>query len=572
MYRTHLPALVLLAAVTLGVLFAGGLGAVGHPVGDMPDHLWGTWWWGRQVLSGQLPLTTDITHYPTPLSLWHIDPVGAAVGLLLRPLGFPAAWNGVVFLQLLLGGLAGYATTWDLLRSRAAAVTSGLLLVTSPYLLGVLHSGLSELLGMAAPVALCWALVRTMGLDPQGRPPLRHGPWISGVLVSLCALQSFYYGAFGGLLAACAVLGPGWRGRLAALAKLTAAFAVTTLPWMLPLYRTLQGGAVSDESAPGWGHTFLPGTDLLTFFWPGDYYFPDTIANGNPGIIQVSYLGWVAAGAAAWGLWRQPALRRLVPMMATYGVLMLGPRLVIGGEMLDLPGTDLPFYLPLAALYVDGSPLQLVHHPYRMVALFLPLLSLLAGAGVAAAPRPWSAGLVALAVAEALLISPAKWPLATADLTPPPLALSAEEGPRLDWPADATRWNRRYLLWQVSHHQPIPYGINVFLGEDLRRDPVVRALLESLDDPRARASNRDVPYDGPIVPMGGEETSLEALGVGVLLLHRAALSEGEHARAEAILRDAYGDPIEADADTMVWRPVRRSVDDRRRPGGSRRRP
>ena len=70
--------------------------------------------------------------------------------------------------------------------------------------------------------------------------------------------------------------------------------------------------AVSASNAPGWaGGGPLPATDLLSFVWPGRYYFPDTPSLGNPGILHVNALGWVALGLAALAVSRRPEARPL---------------------------------------------------------------------------------------------------------------------------------------------------------------------------------------------------------------------------------------------------------------------
>ena len=93
--RPHVPAalgllvLVCVALWPLPALLFGGTDAVGHEVGDLADHYWGTWWFGLELLSGHLPGSTDLVQYPGDVRLWYVDPLGAMIGLLLRPLGFP---------------------------------------------------------------------------------------------------------------------------------------------------------------------------------------------------------------------------------------------------------------------------------------------------------------------------------------------------------------------------------------------------------------------------------------------------------------------------------------------------
>ena len=70
--------------------------------------------------------------------------------------------------------------------------------------------------------------------------------------------------------------------------------------------------------------------------------------------------------------------------------------------------------------------------------------------------------------------------------------------PVLDWPADATHWNRRYLTWQTQHERPVAVGVNVFMTETLQADPLIGALANQLDDLHQRA-DRDTPFSGRCV-------------------------------------------------------------------------
>ena len=423
--RPHVPAalgllvLVCVALWPLPALLFGGTDAVGHEVGDLADHYWGTWWFGLELLSGHLPGSTDLVQYPGDVRLWYVDPLGAMIGLFLRPLGFPGAYNGMVLFQAMFAALAAYAVGVWATGSRAAAFVAGAVAGASPYMMGLVYSGLSEYFGLGFPVLFTAALISAMGLDPRGRPPVRGAPWIAGALLAACAAQAFYYVAFGGLLTICAVVGPGWRGRVRTAAHIAVVSAVLAAPLFIAAWITLSSpdAAVTQENAPGWAYKALPATDLFTFFRPGEYYFPDT-RKSNPGILHVNYLGWVALGLAGLGLVRVRAelsrVRALLPMAATYLVFALGPRLCVGGTLATWGAGAVP--LPLALLYVPGSPFRFVHHPYRMVAFFIPVLALLAAVGALALPRAARFVAAGLILLEATVASPANRRRSTHDL------------------------------------------------------------------------------------------------------------------------------------------------------------
>ncbi|MBN1335862.1 MAG: hypothetical protein JXB39_07860 [Deltaproteobacteria bacterium] len=531
--RRHLPSLLLVAVAAGLALWPAPLlrAPVGHPLSDLADHYWGTWWWGGEILAGRLPLRTTITHLPAGQALWYVDPVGAAIGLLVRPLGFPAVYDVVLLVQALAAGGALYLAAWRICAHRGAAVTAGLAGVASPYLLGLVHSGLVEYAGLAAPVLFVLLALEAL----EGR----RLAWL-GVATALAAstLQAFYYGAFAALLGACLLVGRRPLERVRRLVPGLALGLALSAPILWVAGASVFGGsgAVDPASAPGWRQATWPAVDLSLFLAPGSRTFPDTPALGNPGILHVHYLGWVLVVLGVAGLARHPRLRPHRWAFLVFGVMALGPALAWGGRPVTVGGVAVP--LPLALLYrIPGSPFALVHHPYRFAAFLVPILALGLAASVAALRR-WGAVPVGLALlVEGLVASPVPWPLPTADPFPPAIH-GALPGPGgvLDWPPDATSANRAYLLWQVSHGHPIPYGVNVFLSEAIEEDPLVADLLDTLTRPGERVRNRDVPGDARFPPPRPDGlTRLAQMGLAWVVLHPDRLSDAEVEEAEAVL-------------------------------------
>lgn len=520
---------------------------VGHPVGDLADHVQGAWWVAGALLEGHWPLATTVTHLPTPQRLWYVDPVGAVVMAPWWRVSGPFAWN----LGLLLQVLVATALAWWVGRRATASAWAGTVVaavsVPSAYLVGLLHGGLSEYAGLTPVVGAVWWTLLAMGRDPQGRRTRPRDAWIAGLCLGLAAWQAAYYGVFAALFALCCVPGAGWRARLGPLVRMGGVAAAVVTPLALALWWTLspQDAAVSSANAPGWGGGGpLPATDVLTFVWPGDHYFPDTPALGNPGILHVNALGWVALALAGLAVWRRPEARMLRMPAVLYGLMLLGPGLVVAGRPLDIP-------LPLALLYAGPSPFGLVHHPYRLVSLAMVLLGLLAGLGALQLSSRWRVA-AALAVGlEVAVATPAPWPLET---TPrPELApYTWASGGVLDWPPGGTSENRGYQLAQVEHGLPVPWGVNVLLPEPLAADPLVALLLEQLDDPRARARNRDVPGRDPrVAPLSGE-SRLGQLGIQQVVLHHGALSGRERRAATEILVRHLGPPVGTGSWGAAW--------------------
>ncbi len=525
---------------------------LGHATGDLADHVQGAWAFVEDLRSGRDPLRTHLSHYPTPLPLWFVDPLGALLGAAGWRIDAARSWDLVLLAQVFLATAVAYGAGRDLTGARSAGLLTAAIAGPSPYLLSLLHSGLSEMVGLAPLIGAIWASLRATGRDPRGRPAPRWMAPLAGLLIGLCAWQAFYYAAFAGLFLLCCVPGRGLLARLRPVAIAGAGALVVAAPALALLWGTLRGagGAVGEHNAPGWASGGPPpATDLLTFLRPGAYYFPDTPALGNPGILHVNYLGWVALLLALLALLRpRSAGPRAAPLAlpaALYGLLMLGPGLVLGGRHLGLP-------LPLALLYLGPSPFALVHHPYRMVAVGMVLLGLLAGLAslrLSPALRLLLAGAV---LAETALLSPAPWPLQT---TPLPGPAAWQERPRggSGLAPDATAQNRRYQLAQLRHGRAVPYGVNVFLPDALAEDALVNGLLRDLDDPRARARNRDVPARRDPVPAARPGPSqLAEWGFGALILHRDALSPAEWARADQRLRAAWGPPTRTGSWGAAW--------------------
>jgi len=526
--------------------------AIGHPYGDLADHYWGTWWFGRELLEGRLPTSTNMSHFPDALRLWYVDPLGALIALPLRLLGFPMAWNGLLFVQVFGTALATWLAARDLL-GREAAPLATVVVAGHPFVLGLLHSGLSEYLGLWPVVLFTWAAIRGLGLDPQGRPPPARAPWYLGFALLACALQAPYYAVFAGLWVACCVPGDGWQPRLGAVVRGLTRGVALCVPVAVAVGLSLMGAAAVDsDTAPGWALAELPATDVLTFVRGGAYYFPDTVEHGNPGILHVNYVGWAALSLAVLGLVRDPRVRPLGRAFALYGVLALGPRLAFAKKLPVLFGG--PVLLPLALLYFPGSPVRLVHQPYRMVVFLIPLVALMAAAGALRLPpvARWVA--IAVILGEAAFVSPAQWPLQSMDVRTPALFSELEEpGAVLDWPPDATTWNRHYMTWQLGHERPVPYGVNVWIEEDLRKDPLVGVLLRALEDPTERARNRDVPFPTELVlPVDDGASRLAELGFRYVVVHKSALSNLEWGRAKNILRLRLGDPVAEDREHAAW--------------------
>ncbi len=548
--REHRLQLLILLGIALLVLWPLplGQGILGHPLSDMPDHYQGIWWWGAEINALRLPLVTTVTHLPAGQELWFVDPVGAAIAVILRPLGFPWAYNLTILAELLLAGVMLYRLAWRRFERRGPALLAGTIGISAPFLLGLVHSGLTEYLGLFFPVVLLGDALHAL----EGKPRA----WLFVAIgVALCAAQALYFGAFAALLLLCLLVGsePGQRAKRLLPALALGLVLCAPLAWHVLSGILGEGGAVGASNAPGWQQPTLPATDISLFFRPGDHYFPDTPALGNPGILHVHYLGWAALLLALWGFLRHPTLRPHRWGVLVFAIFALGPALAFWGRPVMLG--DAPMSLPLAVLYrLPFSPWSLVHHPYRLTAFLVPLLAVGAAGAVSLLPRWVAFAAIPLVLAENLLISAAVWPLPVTDASLPAVYGDLPgPGGVFDWPPDATTWNRRYQIWQVQHERPIPYGVNVFLREPLMRDPLVAELLSVLEDPGQRVRNRDVPYppDFP-EPAGGGWSSLGDINLRFFVLHPQAMARRELVATREVLGSWLGEPVMHGVEAEVW--------------------
>jgi len=517
--RPHFRPLLALFALALAILLPTFLqgGALGHPISDMPDHYWGSWFFGEELLGGRWPIHSEITHLPEGGTLWIVDPIGGFLLLFLRPLGFPVAWNTGLFLQITAACWAGYWLGWTQLKAQKPAFLVGMACGLSPFALGILHSGLSEYAGG------CWPplFIGTLLLAFQRK----QGGFWPGLLLFFASLQALPLGLFGWLLALCFLPGPNGISRLKVFFKMSVVWAFLTLPLALFVRSTLQAddALIHAANAPAWQGQTLPVTDLMSWFRPGDWVFPPTPQMGNPGILHINSFGILLLCLAILGWVRSKPLRPLRWGTALFGTLCLGPRLSWGGHITSI-------LLPMALLYfLPFSVFDTIHHPYRMAAFLTPLVALWAAAGLSSLSNRLQIALPAFLLLEWILFSPVPWPLESTPLPDVGLHEQAPPGAILDFPPDLTQGNRTYLMGQVQHGHPIAYGINRFLSPQLKRNELVGRLLRCMAHPQTLARNRDIfPKEPVIVAPLIDGPTLRELGFNSLVVHKQALQSSEN--------------------------------------------
>ncbi len=472
----------------------------GDPTSDAYDHLWGYWWWAYALGHLENPLRTTLSHQPPGGTLWFVDPLNALLAAPLQTFVSTATATTTVLTAQVFGTLLA---VWLGLRKQSplGAPVAAVVVGAGAYTLGLLQSGVYEFVAIGPVAAFYFALRNGV------RPGATAAFWV------LAAVANFYYAAFAGLLALVwLVESPGsWRqfARAAALAlppiTLLAMFALTTLH--------APDAVVHAETAPGWVQGNLPAVDPLAFVHPGGWFFPDNARSGNVGIVHVPYIGWVAILLAGLGLvaHRADAIRcgalgwRVPAALALAFVFALGPSLALGQHPLRVAAHDV--WMPLAVLYFPGSPVQFIHHPYRLVVVLLLAMAPLVAGGVEAAARrlPARAGWLAPLVLSLIFLAEAHWisPIGslpahasrTAPVDPDPFTLQAATDPTVtgifNFPPDAHHGNRRYEMLAIFHQKRMPYGVNSFLPDAWAHNGLVIALLGCLTHPQVLGVPRE---------------------------------------------------------------------------------
>ncbi len=568
--RLALVATALLAVLVTWPLALDPVGQVsGHPGNDVWNHVWGYWWVADELAHGRLPLRTDLQHFPQSSRLFFIDTFGAVITLPLQWLAGPVlAMNAVVIGCFWAAGMAA----WGLARHVRAelfgagadadrdALVAAVAYATSPHLVAQAYNGITETL-FAAGLPLATLCV----LRLFDRPTLARAAVAAGGM-ALCMLANWYYGLFAlvgsVLLLVVFALARRERVRWAALPKALALAAVVSAAAVAPVLAgfasTLDGPDAIVQRDPEFVWTSLIThniTDLVSALRPGKVYSPDLKALHGEELLIVTYLGWALTGLAGVGLLRMKRWRDRLPWVAwcaVFAVLMLGPYLYVDGAYVTVADRRIP--LPFLALFEVVPLFERISHPFRFVMGVQLGLGVLAAVGLGGLPR-WVRGAAPLAIAvEALLLSPAPWPLPRSDGAMPEhvalLAADPEPGAVLDVPISVPNLERAvYGYWQTGHGRPSPYALNEPLPGVLDRSHLARALLVA----EAGRIDRLPPMLGELdLVVSGR--ALARLGVRYVVLHGTMYPPERRAQSLAILRAALGPETATTTDDRhVWR-------------------
>lgn len=517
--------------------------ALGHPLADTCNHLWGYHQVASALLAGRSPLRAEHVGFPEGGALWFIDLGAALLATPLTALGGPAlGYNTAIALGFAWAALAAFLLAWEVCRATPAAAVAAVAFGASPHLLAQAHNGISESLSAGWLPFAVWTQVRLW------RAPGRGRALAAGLALAACAVGNFYHGLFAGLgalgFAVAALVHRGPRGALLRPLLPWAALPAVALGGpALGLFRaTLLAEDALVRRDPEFVRRALVGhnmVDVLAFFTPGRFYSPDLAALFDEALLVVVYVGWLLILPAVWGAARQDRARPWAAAALLSFVFALGPYLYLNGQYVRTPsGGMLP--LPFLALF-DGLPLfSAISHAFRFVVPLTMCLGVCAALALAPYPR-LAAALAPALLAELLLASPAPFPLPVTDLRVPTVYDAIPgEGAVLDLPLTQQVLARStYNLYQLAHGRPIPYGLNDPTPAHLDHNPLSRALI----DAERSSINTSAPTP-PLLDLVLGREALAAAGFAAVVVHPDRYPPETLYRVTELLDGVVGPPQE----------------------------
>jgi hypothetical protein len=459
--------------------------------------VWGTLWVGdwfqRALLVEHVsPLFCPDVGYPFGLSQNLIDSwIWAAAAVpLVTLLGPTLALNVFVLASLVFSGISLYLLARDRGASHGASLLTGSLYVSSAIGYALFAEGAVYLL-MAGWLPLC-AMYLLRVFDGRFR---------AGWGVALCFAGACYTSGYTGISAAVICLSltalhplPWWRGpHRRALVRMAPLAILLVLPLVAANLSALRGDAVSadpfdkdqqgriDRERADW----LPNVPRDSATVASLFVPPALARSAEPSPRdRTSYLGLLPLLLAALGLWSRGGGRWLI-WAGLFGVsllLLLGPVLLWS----SIPHGAAPPagpVLPMELVYDRIPGAELLRFPYRFLYVALLALAVPLSRGLdmvlGRMRRAWRWGLVALFLAEVLLVSGGP-PLKPTQSAAPSAAYQAiadapGAGAILEIGNVGQRWKDRRLAAQIVHRRPITAEFPMF--DDLSTTNLFHTLL-----------------------------------------------------------------------------------------------
>jgi hypothetical protein len=513
---------------------------LGNGTADIWGHAAGYGWVASALAHGGSPWAPPINH-PVGQPWAVVDlPLAALLTPVTLTAGPLAAWHlGLIAIIAL--GSAGVAAWVGERGDRAAAVLAGLAWAVSPFVRGVVASGVSEALILGL---LPWLAV---AVKAERR-------WIAAAIAALVAWTG-PYSSLDLLLWLMVIAVDASARRSGVVRALAPAVCGACVGGVLlgvsaighPSFHADLDGPVNPGAM--WAWASRGGADLANVFAPWLVLPP-----AEPTVLHrhVAWVGVVAATLMVASVRRAPGERRWwAALVVGAVVLSLGPELRVWGARTGVP-------LPGALL----GPL-LGQNPWRhagLAALIVPML-------VGVADRRW----LAVVMLEGLLAPAPWWPPSTPDpVGPVERALATGEGAVLDLPLD--REGRlpkgiapqRAFVLGVAHGRPIASAL--YVAPAVLDNPAVARLDEQFRAalvhdagwrrPRAPGAppprRNEEPFPGFLLPSSAR-ADLARRGFTAVTLAADVVPPSARPAFERALCDWLGEPERRTPDRWLWR-------------------
>ena len=429
------------------------------PFGEAIIHVWGLW-----TVASSASVFTIETHaiaWPSGVEAVLADPINLGWFVLGWPFGPEAAYNTIIYGNLLVMGTAGLC----LARSVGGHPILGILAaVFNPSVLGAATGGITEQLTIGWLGLFLAALIQAL------RQPDRRWPWVAGVLLAITVASGPYIAVWA---AACATaIGlfhlkrrESWRP-LAITAGLGALLAsplihailtgrIAGQPGTSGMARFLLNPPAANTSIFRGGTRF--GTDLT------DPFLPIGLTGGATTPTYTAYLGIAALFMAIIVVGRKRHHWPWLVGALAFAILSLGPWMMWKGAPLVINGEAIA--APVGWLAQTFESVGRISHWHRAggvaALLLVPLVSLLPRALPLGGVMPVAAILLML---DRVYGSPVAWPLPTmeAPSMAAHLPLLEQPGPVLvqptrfpDIPPPRAKFRDPALFAQLYHHRAI---------------------------------------------------------------------------------------------------------------------
>lgn len=560
-----------LLAVALGVVLTWpvalhpGRWIVGHPGNDNWNHVWGYWWAGGSVLSGDWPDHTRLLAWPDGGTLYFIDTAQVLLALPFRDVLGPAvAYNLVMIGGFAFAAFAAWLLVDRLVGDAPSALVAMFIYGATPHLLGQAYNGISETICAGWVPLTFWCLLRVLDRPRLGRS------LALGLVAGITVVTSWYYGLFAAMGSAVIVLWHGarqpyvaaWGRSLVAMAVALGVALLIVGPMLFTFASSLAASNALVSRDPDFVRASLLNhniTDLAAFFRPTKTPSPDLFALHGEELVIVIYLGWAGILLAGAALSATRRHRELAPWLWLGGIFFafsLGPYLHAGGEYLEPGGKRVP--LPFLAVFEALPIFDRISHPFRFVMGVALTLAVLAAHGLRHLLRrrpPGDRFGAALGVGIVLLVetafaSPATLPVPCSDGTIPSayraMATDPAPGAVLDLPLTVPNLERAVYVWyQAAHHRPVPWGLNDPMPRALYQNRLVATLVR-MEAARARSLPPAVPALDLVV--GARELARQ--GYRYVVLHERFYPDFKREMVEAVLRGVWGEPVRHPGDGL----------------------